>query len=93
MQLIIEDCLSLRKHYSRWMSHKLIDEQKDRRVDWCRFIMGNLTGAKKNDCETTTPYGALKENEHLQNVAVREAHRNKRSLWYFVRPATGLLRC
>ncbi|GBP04782.1 hypothetical protein EVAR_3716_1 [Eumeta japonica] len=33
MQTIIQDHLSLRNRWSKWVPHELTDEQKDRRVD------------------------------------------------------------
>lgn len=49
LQTIIHDRLSIRKRCSRWVPHKLTDDQKDRRVDWCRFMIDKFDGGKKKN--------------------------------------------
>ncbi|GBP32013.1 hypothetical protein EVAR_21046_1 [Eumeta japonica] len=71
------------------MRHKLADEQKNCRIDRCRYMIEKFNGEKKNmvkkhGCTTTTPkrsdnrsYGALKMNQHQQNITMSESDRNK----------------
>ncbi|XP_061705471.1 histone-lysine N-methyltransferase SETMAR-like [Cydia pomonella] len=49
LQTIIHYHLALHKRCSRWVPHKLTDLQKDRRVDWCKFMIDKFdAGEKKN---------------------------------------------
>jgi histone-lysine N-methyltransferase SETMAR len=36
---ILHEYLGVRKLASRWIPHSLSDEQKEQRVDWCRFML------------------------------------------------------
>lgn len=39
---ILHDHLQVRKVSSRWIPHFLTQEQKDRRVDWCKFMLKKI---------------------------------------------------
>ena len=43
---ILHDHLGLRKISSRWIPHKLTNEQKQQRVDWCRFMISKFDGGR-----------------------------------------------
>ncbi|GBP56660.1 hypothetical protein EVAR_12338_1 [Eumeta japonica] len=58
---IIHDQLSLRKRCTRWTLHKLTDEQKDRRVDWCRFMIEKSDGAHRSVRYGRRPSEAVKK--------------------------------
>jgi len=50
LQTFIHDHLSLQNRCSRWVLHKLTDDQKDRRLNWCRFMIEKFDGDKKKKC-------------------------------------------
>lgn len=41
---ILHDHLKVRKVASRWIPHSLTQEQKDRRVDWCQYMLHKFEG-------------------------------------------------
>lgn len=41
---ILHEHLKVRKLASRWIPHSLTDEQKCRRVDWCKFMLEKFEG-------------------------------------------------
>ncbi|XP_026326829.1 protein GVQW3-like [Hyposmocoma kahamanoa] len=58
LQTIIHGRLSLHKRCSRSVPHKLNDEQKERRVDWCKFMIDKFDPGKKKNV-----YDILTSNE------------------------------
>lgn len=38
-QTILHECLGVHKATSRWIPHLLSHEEKDRRVEWCQFMI------------------------------------------------------
>lgn len=52
---ILHDHLGVRKIASRWIPHLLTDDQKQRRVDWCKFMMEKFdNGRSKSVFEIVT---------------------------------------
>lgn len=45
---ILHDHLGVRKLVSRWIPHLLTEEQKQARVDWCRFMIEKFDNGKSN---------------------------------------------
>lgn len=43
---ILHEHLGVRKLASRWIPHLLTDEQKEQRVDWCRFMIEKFEGGR-----------------------------------------------
>ena len=41
---ILHDCLGIRTHCARWVPHKLSEEQKWSRVDWCTHMLRKVDG-------------------------------------------------
>ena len=41
---ILHDCLGVRKRCTRWVPHKLSEEQKRGRVDWCTHMQRKFDG-------------------------------------------------
>ena len=43
---ILHDCLGVRKRCTRWVPHKLSEEQKRGRVDWCTHMQRKFDGGR-----------------------------------------------
>ena len=43
---ILHDCLGVRKRCARWVPHKLNEEQKRGRVDWCTHMLRKFDGGR-----------------------------------------------
>ena len=43
---ILHDCLGVRKRCARWVLHKLCEEQKRGRVDWCTHMLRKFDGGR-----------------------------------------------
>ncbi|GBP64138.1 Putative uncharacterized protein FLJ37770 [Eumeta japonica] len=66
IQTIIHYNISSRKRCSKWVQYELTDEQKDRWVDWCRFITEKYDGGEKNTC---TIYLSLTKHDYTNTIA------------------------
>ena len=43
---ILHDCLGVRKHCAHWVPHKVCEEQKRGRVDWCTQMLRTFDGGR-----------------------------------------------
>ena len=46
LSTILHEHLKVRKVSARWMPHSLTDEQKERRVSWCQFMLEKFNNGK-----------------------------------------------
>lgn len=46
---ILHDFLGVRKVCARWIPHSLSEEQKEKRVDWCKFMLTKFKGGESKE--------------------------------------------
>ncbi|CAG9122400.1 unnamed protein product [Plutella xylostella] len=84
IQTILLEELGVKKLVSRWVPHRLTEEQKSARVNWCRSALQRFNGGSSNDVynivsgDESWIYSYEPERKHQSAVWVFEAVQNER---------------